>query len=753
MSPPTPNERPFPTRLWAMLAIRPYGDSLMTPAVRMWLAFSWVVVFIMSLVEATVWGAVSRYLVPPSAEWASPLVAALFFLGIFIIIWVVDVSFITSEKPSASAGAEPDRGAVMRWSFGVAVRLGIILISILVTAPFLTLVIRSDEVTRAYQAEIERLRDAQVAEILDATDRQIAVLEARQAELRAERERFDINRQAADERLGDRIERLEEQISFWEQTYRKELEGDEGRAAGFGPRARTALDNAERLRGELDRLIASGEPAASGRLREIEREIADNGERLNALETGRVDQAERLRTLPIDQFAASHGLDLPADSLGLRARLLERIKRDERSGADRFIGDGAAVTPIERFIDHFKTVDGLSQAILAILFLSLIALKAFEPRAVGLYFNEAMQYRWQRYREGAYDDMPGLAPYDPLAPLDPFGFAAAYRAYERDPDGLAERHNRLLTKQQELDAMRSELSRQRREADQDVHLQQEALALRRNQMDERHRLAIEHERAEYAQRQRELELAVADRMQRLEQEREAERKRLDAEVERVRTELELHRSEREQAIEADRIACAERTAAIERARAELEEDQRRWQTERDEAEVARRRAMEGVRRARLEARSRRLEARLAAIDAKRPPLRQRIGELRTEYAVVATEADGRRRDLDLIARTIAACQEELDEVLRRRTKRHEVAREEVVRRLIDSRERWNAVERAVAEADARRDALADVITRADEDLATLEGERERIQEELDNCEDEMELETHASDDGDLARTA
>jgi len=88
---------------WRYVMLRPYGRSMLTPLAALWLAFSFIIILLMSLVEGTVWATVSQYFVPQSTRWLAVILAPLFFVGIFVVIWVVDASFITSEKPFRSA--------------------------------------------------------------------------------------------------------------------------------------------------------------------------------------------------------------------------------------------------------------------------------------------------------------------------------------------------------------------------------------------------------------------------------------------------------------------------------------------------------------------------------------------------------------------------------------------------------------------------------------------------------------------------
>nr|VFJ71086.1 MAG: hypothetical protein BECKDK2373B_GA0170837_13122 [Candidatus Kentron sp. DK] len=69
--------------------MRQYGNNMMTPAVWVWLSFAWIIVFSMSLIEATVWSFVSQYFVAESMRWLAFFLGPLFFIGIFGIVSLV----------------------------------------------------------------------------------------------------------------------------------------------------------------------------------------------------------------------------------------------------------------------------------------------------------------------------------------------------------------------------------------------------------------------------------------------------------------------------------------------------------------------------------------------------------------------------------------------------------------------------------------------------------------------------------------
>lgn len=148
-------------------------------------------------------------------------------------------------------------------------------------------------------------------------------------------------------------------------------------------------------------------------------------------------------------------MEIPADTIGTRVRILELLRRQ-----DRELAQGA--------LDHFKTIEGLSQALLGILFLSLIALKLFEPKAVRFYFNDTLQQQWQHYQDGHYDNVPGFVSEKGKRLLDPVRFADAYSIYNTDP-GL------FWRRQAQLDRLKQELEEQREKGQADIEHYKQSL--------------------------------------------------------------------------------------------------------------------------------------------------------------------------------------------------------------------------------------------------------------------------------------
>ncbi len=646
---------PFGRGLWALATLRPYGDSMLTPAVRQWLVFSLAVVFLMSLIEGTVWATVSRYFAPEGERgWLTAVLAPIFFVGVFAIVWIVDVSFVTSERPERAAvpptmGGDPTHagatpGERLRWWFGVAVRLAIVLISLIVTAPFLTQAIRSDEVAESYRALVAQARRARESELTAQLDRAIAELRQRQAELKSEQARLDARSAAQGEATAKDLEALRAAARDYASELAAQIQGLEGRPAGYGTKARAAEQARDAAQARLDRLARERETnreANDRRLREITDALRQIDGDLVRATAEKSELQARLAALTPAELAARYGLDIPTDTIGTRVVLLADLRaRDLASEQERFSQryPGVRFGWPQRIAFHLRSVEGLSQALLAILFLSLIALKAFEPKAVRLYFNETLQYQWHRYLDGVFDRVPGFQPSTGPDRHNHFEFAEVYRDFASDPDSFWRRQETVHQAREQLAALERErryqdelVQRRLQTADDQIEHERERLRIAREdeqrtlerqaaEAAERQRLALEglrlaevrleedHERQrrlaeqdlesrlhlaarELAEKEQALQAEYRERVQREGLETEAQRRRLEAELKARMDALEQERQDALRRGESQRAALTSELAKSgELARLEIE--RMRAQLDRDRAESAERLVLE-----------------------------------------------------------------------------------------------------------------------------------------------------------------
>ncbi|EGV17163.1 DUF4407 domain-containing protein [Thiocapsa marina] len=625
------------------LRLRPYGDSLVTPAVAVWLGFAWTIILLMASIEGIVWGFVGASIVPQAAAWLRPVAGLFMFVLMFAIIWIVDASLIMSERPSRARGAlggavrdEPAGGA--RWFFGLLVRVLIVAVSLYVTAPFLAKLIRADDIESYHQRLVEQYyarRDA-------AFQAQVAVraqeIEARYggliAPLEEEIERLsrslDAERQRRDGITAEytpEITVLRTELAAAQERLGDEIHGRGDRPEGYGPEARKWDARVKTLVAEL----AEKQAEIDRRIAEVAQTIADQEGRLRArtdeLQRLRFEQQERMDRIRAEVAAAQPEELPPRLTFAARSKALQALRE----------------SPDEAGVPHFETVDGFAQAALAILFFSLIALKLFEPAAVRAYFSEALQFQYRKYLDGALSGIPGFAcPEDPAQRLSPVDFARLWRAYERDPEGhFAEQEARLAA----AEPMRMRLAEE--------SFAETLVARRRENLDEELDLARRRREVEVAAYENEQRLRAGELRAQLADETRAKhhhrRAELEHELQQARESWTLQKAHDEEDLR-ERMAAFERSIELAREDRRLREKEmeiRRAQREEElrQADVQRLHRHR-VEVAELEARRRR-EDRSARLAGMRDEL-TRLRELETRdtnEAATLREAGYRLKDV------------------------------------------------------------------------------------------------------------
>jgi hypothetical protein len=485
-------------RLTALLTLRPYGEQLLTPAARTWLMSAWIVILLMASIEGFVWGAVGASLVPAAATWLAPPVALFMFLLMFSVIWIVDASLIMSERPSlrrkaAAATGESGLGPTLRWLFGLVVRLGIVAISLYVTAPFIEKLIRADDITGWHQGQLEAyfaqraetLREQvenRVAQLDTGFQGRIRTLEAQIARrnevLAAERAR----RERIESEYAPEIDVLRRDLADARERVGDEVLGRDGRPEGFGPEARKWNARAELLAG----VLAEKQAELDARLQPIQATIDEQEQRLaeltETLATVRDEQQALVERVTAEVAAEQPPADAPKLTFAARSKALTALRE----------------SPAEAGVPHFETVSGFAQAALGMLFFALIALKLFEPAAVHAYYSEPVQARYRQYLQGGLSHIPGFSGHDdPARRLTPVELMRLWEHWERDPPGFVEQHKA---------AFGAESRVRRLSADRDYEV--ELLTRRREGID--HELALERRRRETELniRERELDLRL-----------------------------------------------------------------------------------------------------------------------------------------------------------------------------------------------------------------------------------------------------
>lgn len=474
------------------LRLRPYGTDLVTPAVRVWLGFAWTVILLMAALEGIVWGLVGASLVPQGASWLRPLAGIFLFALMFSIIWIVDASLVISERPvlrraSGRAAPEQGRGALLRWGTGLLVRIAIVAVSLYVTAPLLAKLIRADDIRHYHQSQVERYHEQRSGElqgrIASRNEQTAAIYRARLQPLETEVEQLTqalaqerARRAAIEAAYAPELTILRRDLTEAQARAGDEVFGRDGRIAGRGPEARKWEASATRLAEQLaakQRELDQRSAVTVQRVGEIERTLRARSEELQRL---RQEEQQRLDRIAAEVMAEQAEATPPSLTFAERSKALQALRE----------------SPDEHGLPHFETVEGFAQAALGVLFFSLIALKLFEPAAVGAYFSETMQSQYRKYRAGGLADIPGfeLAP-DPGQQLSPTEFARLWQLYELDPAVFYANRQQLLELREPLLEFEAE--------------QQFARSLR-----EQRRANLEHE-LDATRRRRERELVAYDR--------------------------------------------------------------------------------------------------------------------------------------------------------------------------------------------------------------------------------------------------
>jgi hypothetical protein len=599
----------FPQRpsLLDVFTLRPYGRSMLTPAAAVWLGSAWIVIMLMASIEGFVWGAVGASLVPSAAPWLRAPVAVFMFLLLFAIVWIVDASLIMSERPTLAhrrrhAMDDGGAGPVLRWYFGILVRIAIVGISLYVTAPFIEKLIRADDIAAWHQQQVEHYfeqrdatlreqvragaaqRDAGLAGRVQALEQDIARLESSLAAERERRERIEAESQP-------QIDVLTRDLADARQRLGDELLGREGRPEGFGPEARKWDARANELETQLGEIQAQRDARVAGieaTIAELQQRLAERGDTLQSV---RMEQTAMLDDIT-RQIRAEQPPALPpkltfaAQSKGLAA---------------------LRTSPTEAGVPHFETVEGFAQAALGILFFALLALKLFEPSSVHAYYSETVQLQYRKYLAGGLADIPGFDGWeDPVRRLSPVAFARLWERWERDPEGYAARYQavhaaearlrhlvadtryeaELLERRRDDIGARLQLERRRQEAE--LAAREQELAVQARETERRLSAETDAELERIALARAEAEAAHATALAALEQRLDAERKRVDAELaerraawerERVAAEAELDRRRRE-------FELVEQRARDQSRRKQAALDDRRRLKERDLAQRA-----------------------------------------------------------------------------------------------------------------------------------------------------------------------
>jgi predicted nucleic acid-binding Zn-ribbon protein len=691
--------------LWNAFFLRPHGRRNLSPVAAIWIGFAWVVVIIMATLEGMIWAAVSRYLVPEGLALLALPVSVLMFCVIFAVIYTVDASLIMFQRPlrpsaryriprvvasrtrdGSAAGTAADtqgpegrssasgddsggsvdtrpvietvllpRGDHRFWP-GLLLRLFIIAASIVITAPFLTQIIREDDIQRELERAQEAVRGGILADKTREIQRQIDDDRGLLEPLDTSVSRLIAERRERTESIDRQIETLQADYEYWAREAELELTGADGRRPGDGPKWRTAADNRDSLKAQLDQRLAERAAAVAAlqdqidetqaKIGEIQADIEAKRQRLSRIQT-------HAATMALDAFATEYGRSLPGNTLGARVKLLREIKEREA-------------------IPHLGSVEGLAQALLVILFLALAVIKLFEPKSMQFYYNEELQDAYDAYRSGAFDAIPGFDAEGQRRGLDYVRFAERYAVHAADPGFFHDHyHNSLMAEYLIREqGLLNEMQKQHETGRAELQLRAERARRRQELLDARRMAALERDKQrrlgdlEIERERQSLDAIKASHTQEIETQRaeiDNERRRLDAELaslaqaerqreQRLQQELDLER-ERLQAI-ADDLA-ARRTHAESEAR--NAEQQAAFELERQRLED---------RRSAIDDEVQRLESARAAVRRDLARVEDQLGQLRGQVRQIEHDIARAQRQPEDVAAALKAEDAEITRTVR-----------------------------------------------------------------------------------------
>src|SRR5688572_16851508 len=260
------------------LALKPYGDELLTRSADFWLFSARLIILTMAAAEGIAWAYMGA-LMSRSYPLLAAAVAGLF---VFILVWIIDATFMTLDlsrgfyeqvllgKKEESQGREK-----LKLAAGIAARVAIVSASLFITAPFLAQAIFAGDV----RDEMSRRNATTVASRRAEIEQPFL---ARSAELRREQKA------------------LEQQRVF--------------EAAGVGP---------------------SGRHGRGPALETIERQLTDKRNEIAAVEASRVTALARFDKLSQPELEQQHGLRFLTAGVQSSGELLTDLLKNPRfTGAE-----------------------------------------------------------------------------------------------------------------------------------------------------------------------------------------------------------------------------------------------------------------------------------------------------------------------------------------------------------------------------------------------------------------------------------
>jgi uncharacterized protein DUF4407 len=162
-------------------SLRPYGDSLLTPAGAFWIFAVRLAVVLMASAEAFGWSYAAFYMALGNLRWAAGAAA---FVFTFITVCLIDASLMTLDRWSLTndhrltGEAPPDRSTRMRDLLSISTRIALVALSMYITAPFLAQLMFKSDIERALHDERVEIRGSARQSLLAPIDARLESLNA-----------------------------------------------------------------------------------------------------------------------------------------------------------------------------------------------------------------------------------------------------------------------------------------------------------------------------------------------------------------------------------------------------------------------------------------------------------------------------------------------------------------------------------------------------------------------------------------------
>ena len=378
-------------QLLRTLLLRPYGEQLLSDGARFWLSAARTLVAVMALVEGVSWGYIGTLLAKDDNSVVAGLAVG---LVVALVVWWLDVSLVTLDQSRAFYARKLYNRSIdsswlnpfKTWG-GIAVRVGVVTVSLSITAPFIAQLVFRADIEKALEGRRSTLIGQTRANISAHFAAELGKVERQLRELQSLAEQ---NTQAARAKTQTLLEQARLDLASAQRDYEKEIAGQLRTGTlqrGDGPTAKAILKRIARIEVDiaLYRKTLAAPPSDQSalpifdRLKEAQLRRAElDSERESEL--GRFERAVEMDDLK--ELENRWGLVLPSNSLGAQKTLLASLKYQ----------------PV------FVETELAIRAFLAIIFMVFLSLKLFEPRSVKIYLSEALQDEWQRYKKGEFDD-------------------------------------------------------------------------------------------------------------------------------------------------------------------------------------------------------------------------------------------------------------------------------------------------------------------------------------------------------------